>query len=331
LNIEHDPRLTSAELGYLWSAYQGDTMSVCVFTHFLQHIEDSNIKVLLEHAMDLSQQHIEIIRNIFDKEGVKVPQGFIEDDDVNLTANRLFSDIFYLYYVKNMAKGGLATHSISLPNNFRKDILSFNSKCLTSAIELHNEAAEIMLQKGIATRPPYIPYPKEIEFVHKQSFILEMLGSRSLEATEVTNLYSNLLTNNFGSCIAAGFAQTTNSKEVRDYFLRGRGIALKQKKVFEDYLESHSLPTPTILAINQDVMPIAESPFSEKLMMYHFGLMCHTGVGNYGIAISASMRSDLITDYSRLIMEVLKYSEDGLNIMIKNGWFERPPMISYKE
>lgn len=26
-----------------------------------------------------------------------------------------------------------------------------------------------------------------------------------------------------------------------------------------------------------------------------------------------------------MIIEVLKYAEDGINIMIKNGWMEEPP------
>jgi hypothetical protein len=120
LNIEHDTRLTSAELGYLWAAYLGDSMSSCVFKYFLQHIEDTNIKMLVEHALDLSQQHLVAIRNIFKEENIPLPIGFTEDD-VNLKANRLFSDVFCLNYVKNMAKGGVSTHSVILPNIYRED------------------------------------------------------------------------------------------------------------------------------------------------------------------------------------------------------------------
>ncbi|MCM3121773.1 DUF3231 family protein [Mesobacillus sp. AQ2] len=31
-------------------------------------------------------------------------------------------------------------------------------------------------------------------------------------------------------------------------------------------------------------------------------------------------------DYSRVNAEVLKYSEDGINIMIANEWLEQPPL-----
>lgn len=330
LNIDHDTRLTSAEVGYLWSAYLGETMSVCVFRYFLQFMQDLNIKTLIEHAMDVSQQHIEIIQNIFSEEGIQIPKGFAEDD-VNVHAKRLFSDVFCLYYVKNMVKGGLATHSVILPSIFRKDILGFASKSLTSAIELNNEASQVLLEKGLAVRPPFIPYPKEVEFVHKQSFVLEILGKRPLTATEVTNLYANILTNSFGACIGAGFAQVAHSKEVREYITRGKEIAAKHVKIFRKYLDNHSLPSIAPLSVSQDVTHSTEAPFSDKLMMYHFSVMNHAGAGNYGVAISESMRTDLAIDYSRLLPEVLKFSEDGMNIMIRNNWFERPPLSSYRE
>lgn len=328
MNIEHGTRLTSAELGYLWSNYLGESMSACVFTYFLRHVEDSNIRTLIEHALDLSHQHMDAISQMFEGEGIPLPKGFSEED-VNLDAKRLFSDVFCLNYVKNMVKGGISTHSVIFSNLYRWDVVSYCSKCLTSSIELHNETTKVLLEKGLAMRPPFLNYPEEVEFVQKQKFVLELLGFRPLAATEVTSLHSNILTNNLGACMAAAFSQVAQSREIREYMERGKDISLKHIQVFKDYLENESLPTSMPLSISQDVTESRESPFSEKLMMYHFGIMGHTGAGNYGIAVSESLRSDLVTDYTRLIGEILKYSEDGLNIMIDRGWFERPPLANY--
>lgn len=330
LNIEHNPRLTSAEVGYLWDLYLADSMSICVFKYFLQHIEDVNIKTLVKHALDLSMQHVEGIEKIFGDEDIQVPQGFTEQD-VNLKAKRLYSDFFCLKYVKNMTKAGLATQAGALPQIYRNDIIAFNSKCINSAIELNNETTQILMEKGLAVRPPYIPYPTEIEFVHKQSFILEMLGKRPLVATEVTNLYANIMTNNVGSIIGASFVQIAESKEVREYISRGTDISLKHVKVFSSYMTNHELPISIPLSASQDVTESTEPPFSDKFMMYQFGLMSIAGAANYGVSISASLRSDLVVDYTRLLTEIIKYSEDGLNIMIKNGWLERPPLATYRE
>lgn len=185
----------------------------------------------------------------------------------------------------------------------------------------------ILLDKGLAMRPPVIPYPQKLEFVHKQSFILEGLGRReSLTGTEVTNLYANVLTNRIGVAITTAFSQVAKSKKVRKYFLRGKDVSLKHIKVLSSYLEMDSLAFP--MGFEQEVTDSNESPFSDKLMMFHFNLMIYAGVGNYGIAISESQKTDLVVDYSRFTVEVLKLSEDGANLMIENEWLEQPPLAA---
>lgn len=82
------------------------------------------------------------------------------------------------------------------------------------------------------------------------------------------------------------------------------------------------------MGFEQEVTDSNESPFSDKLMMFHFNLMIYAGLGNYGIAISESQRTDLVVDYSRFNVEVLKLSEDGANLMIENEWLEQPPLAA---
>jgi len=313
--------MTAAEISYLWTTYLSDTMSICVLKYFLQHIDDSDIKALVNHALDLSYQHVEIIKELFVHEQIAVPQGFT-DQDVNLKAERLFSDILYLKYIKNMAGGGLSGYSRMLPNIYRKDIKSFYSKALTSSMELENKSALILLEKGLDTRPPFIPYPDKVEFIQKQSFFLEGLGRRgALSGTEVTHLHFNIETNQLGAALSTGFSQTAQNKQARNYFIRGKEIALKHTKVFRDYLEKNSLPAPA--GIEPEVTESTVPVFSDKLMMFHFSVMIYAGIGNYGVAISESQRSDLVIDYSRLNAEILKYSEDGINILVANEWLEQ--------
>lgn len=317
-------KMTAAEISYLWTTYLSDSMSICVFKYFIENVEDGDVKSILKHALDLTQQHIEMIEGMFNEAEIIIPHGFTEKD-VNLRAKRLFSDLFYLKYIKNMAAGGIGAYGRMLPNVYHPDVRSFYSKALTSSIQLENEAVLLLLEKGLATRHPLIPYPKKVEYVHKQSFFLEGLGRRtSLSGTEVTHLHFNIQTNQLGSSLATAFSQAAQSKKVKNYFLRGKEISLKHIKVFRDYLESYSLPVPS--GFDQEITESTESPFSEKLMMFHFSLMIYAGIGNYGIAISESQRSDLVIDYSRLNGEILKFAEDGANIMIANEWLEQPPL-----
>lgn len=50
-------------------------------------------------------------------------------------------------------------------------------------------------------------------------------------------------------------------------------------------------------------------------------------IGNMGLGIAASMRSDLVVEYTTSIAHVTKYANAGAKIAIKNSWIEKPPKV----
>jgi hypothetical protein len=320
---QHHIRLTSSEIGGLWANYITDSLFICVYRYYLAKVEDKEIRNVLEHALDISQQHVDVVANIYKEEGHAIPHGFSEED-VQVDSPRLFSDEFFLYYTKQMAKGSLATYGLILPHTFRNDIREHFMSCISSTMELFNEAAGLLLSKGLEIRSPFIPYLEEVDMVEQQRFLAGWWGKqRPLTAGEITHLYSNIQTNHLGSAMATAFGQVASSEDVKEYMKRGKEIAKKHVEVFSDYLHKNDLPSPNTW--DTLIQPINESPFSEKLMMFHISLMNASGVGNYGTAISATLRRDVGADYTRLLGEIGHYAEDGMNLQIKNGWLERPP------
>jgi hypothetical protein len=65
--------------------------------------------------------------------------------------------------------------------------------------------------------------------------------------------------------------------------------------------------------------------FSDKLLMFHTNALNNAGIGFYGQSLAGSPRKDLSAAYTRLMVEVAEYIQDGTQIMIDNGWFEKPP------
>lgn len=329
--MEHEQTipLTSVELTGMHQTYISDSMAGCVYSHFLETVKDPEIKMVVEHALDISKQRVERIKGIFTEENIPVPIGFTEQD-VNLEAPRLFSDKFYLTYINQMAKGGLSNFGFLLPQMFRNDVLTFFSKCLSSTIELNTEATLLSLEKGLAIRPPTIPYPEKVEFVHKQSFLVGFFAEkRPLTGMEISSLYANIQTNNLGEAMAIAFGQVAESDKIREYILRGKQISEKHINIFSSLLRAEELPAPQTW--EQEVTDSTEAPLSEKLIMFHFGMMNFSGISNYGRALSTSQRSDLATAYSRLTAEILKFAEDGTNIMINEGWMEQQPMAADRD
>jgi hypothetical protein len=102
LETNHSIRLTSAEIAGLCTKFMSDSMVTCVNKHVLEKVEDTEIRDVFDFALNLSQSHMDKIKQIFTKEDFPIPYGFT-DEDVNLKAPRLFSDAFWLMYINKMS------------------------------------------------------------------------------------------------------------------------------------------------------------------------------------------------------------------------------------
>jgi spore coat protein CotF len=325
IQMEMKPiRLTAAEIGNLWTNYINDSMAICVIKHFLNQVEDDEIRPILEYALHLAKQHVQSVKEIFNQEKIPIPIGFT-DDDVNVNAPRLFSDTFYLIYLQNMSRVGLAAYSLALPGVARPDARNFYNECINSSTELNNQLTEVMLNKGIYSRSAFITYPEKVDFInHNQGYLAGWFGNRRpLNAMEITQIHFCLLTNFFSKVLMTASAQVAQSKEVRQYMERGKHISSKHIEVFQSLLKEEDLSIPPTW--DSEVSDSTVPPFSDKLMMFHSRSLTMAGIGNYGTGLSTTMRHDLGAHYARLAAELGHFGDDGANIMIKNAWLEQPP------
>jgi hypothetical protein len=317
--------LTAGELTVLTTQYIQDSASICTLTYFLEKCEDTEIKPVIQHALKLSQSHVEKVSAILTEEKHTVPYGFKVEEDVDLAAPRLYTDSFGLTYIHQMASIGLTMYATSLSFAVRTDITTYYKECLSETMELYETSKDLLLSKGLYIRPPYLSSLDEIEFVEKQGFIWDIFGEkRPLLGMELSNLYSNIQRNALGSALLFGFSQVAQSKEVTKFFLRGIEIAKKHITLFSGKLKESDLPAP--MTWDTDVTTSTTYTFSDKLMMYHTSSLISLSIGFYGMGIAQAPRADLGAMYNRLSLEIQKFSEDGANIMIKNKWLEQPPM-----
>ncbi|WP_037985606.1 DUF3231 family protein [Thalassobacillus devorans] len=318
-------RLTSTEIAQLWTQYMNDSASVCMLTYFLEKAEDAEIKPLIEHALELSQMHVQKTSAILTEEKNQLPHGFKLEEDVDITAPRLFSDTYVLNFIHNMAKIGLTAYSYSLSVSIRADITDFYMECLSETQQLYKMSKDLLLSKGLYSRPPFLPNSEDVEYVETKGFIWDFFGEkRPLQALEITNLYTNFQRNALGAATVAGFSQVATSKEVTQFFLKLIKGAKNHAEAFANKLEESNLPVP--LSWGSEVTNSTTFTFSDKLMMFYTAALTSLSVGYYGKAIAQSPRLDLSVMYNRLILEVQKLSENGANILIKNKWMEQPPM-----
>jgi hypothetical protein len=326
---EHQPKLTSTEISNLWTTYQSSTMIICGVKYFLATVEDVDTRTILEYTLDYSQKRIQTITQILDAENYPIPVGFT-NHDVDTEAPRLYSDTMILLYMLNMGRFSVTGESLMFSLSARDDVAAFYSDCVAQSKELADRGRKLAQQKGLFVRAPYLPTPKQVDFVKKQSFLNGWFGDRRpLLGIEISNLVYNAERNTLGEALITGFSQVAKSKEVRQYMLRGREISSKQFEVFSSLLHEEHLSSAKNLT--SEVTDSTVAPFSDKLIMFHIAGLVASAIGQYGMAVSTSPRRDLGVHYARLAGEIAKYAEDGANIMIDNGWMEQPPRAADRD
>ncbi|WP_010093802.1 DUF3231 family protein [Ornithinibacillus scapharcae] len=323
--------LTSGEIASLWTTYMNDSLSHQVLRFILKDISDPDIKPIIQYAFDLSEKHLKDLTTLFYKENFAIPNGFGEDD-VNIEAPWLYTDTFCLTYVNHMARVGMVSYSGLLSMSTRKDIREYFSAALKDTSYLYNRTLEIQLSKGINARHPYIEVPKENDYIDSKKYlsgINPFHEKRALNSIEISYLYMNIMTNSMGMKLCISFAQTSGSKQVQEFMLRGKEIAKKHIKLFVDTLMNDDIDAPHVPDVA--VSDSKKRTFSDKMMMFHISLLMQAGIGNYATAAAASQRSDLMVNYERLSLEVAAYSKSGADIMIENGWLEQPPGMKNRD
>jgi hypothetical protein len=316
--------LTSAEMGKLWVTYTGNTMAKCVFTYYLNNVEDEDIKKVLEYALGLTEAYIQEIGAIFKQENFPMPVGF-NDEDVNLDAPRLFSDEFYLYYLQYAGKAGMSIYTAAIAIVTRKDIRDFFVKSLSDTVKLMAQTCDILKSKGMLMNAPTVPNPKEVDFVNNQSFLNGYLGNvRPLHGLEIAHLFGNINNDITSKALIIGFRQGAKNKKVREFLERGGNINKKHIEMLSKKLNENNLPSPSLL----DHMVTASTvpPFSDKLMVAHKIDMFSMKIREYANGASLNGRRDIGALYARCLLDVSLYVEDGANILIEHGWMEQPPI-----
>jgi len=89
--------LTSNEMTSLWTSFIMVNSIHYVIEVFKNNVQDDTIKSIVELVYSKSKEHMDKIISVFKQENIPHSQG-ITQEDLNLSAPRLYSDKFYLFY-----------------------------------------------------------------------------------------------------------------------------------------------------------------------------------------------------------------------------------------
>ncbi|HEY2420096.1 MAG TPA: DUF3231 family protein [Neobacillus sp.] len=318
----HTARLSSSEISGLWAAYIQENMAVCLLTYFIYHCEDAEIKAILQQALEISEAHVQQITSIFTAEKIPVPDGFTEKD-IDLSAPRLFYDPFGLSFVYSSSRLGMINTGFITANVARDDVMTFFVTMVNQATMLYQKTTQLMLAKGMYDRAPMIPYPNQVEYIEKKSYLSGFGKKRPLNSAELTEIFFNTERNYFSVLLCMGLLQVVKDKEIHHYIQEGKKISENQIHTFNDILMREELlgNVPLSMEVSDSTVP----PFSNKLIVMLFNSLNSIDITLLGHALSLSMRTDLAAYYQKYILEILLYAAKGFNIMVERGWMQQPP------
>ncbi|GGH87219.1 hypothetical protein JOD43_003831 [Pullulanibacillus pueri] len=321
---ENKIKLTSSEIGTLWGEYINGTMTDTVNKYMVSIIEDEEIKAVFEEAIMLFAKQKEQIEFFIEKEGFPIPVGFT-DSDINKKTSRLFSDIFCLNYLHIMTLHGLLGHTNALSVSVRKDLRDFYDASDNDAKKMYHETIDLLLKKGKFQRDPFIYPEANPQFISDEDFIDGFFGKgRRLSAPEIMSLSFNLKKNIMSKTLSIGFSQVAQSKEVRKFLMETEKTADEQIQSFAKLMHKDNLPVPT--SWETEVTTSRDSPFSDKLIMYHMGFLFQVSQVFHGAGLASAMRTDLVASYEKVILKNLMVTKNWFDIMVKNNWLEQPPL-----
>jgi hypothetical protein len=320
----HETRLTITETTNLWMQYNSECMNICITRYILVHMEDIEIKSVIELALNLSEQHIQKIKSFFEQEEYPLPSGFT-DEDVNLNAPRLYSDSFWLMYIQIMAALGMPDYALALDTSSRSDVRSYFSQCSAEASDIYNKSKDILLLKGLLVLPPTTPKVTKTELIKKTDSLINLFGKRTpLNGLEISHVFYILQKIDLAITLEIGFLQVVQSKEIKEFMTRLlNDVSKKHGDILSTILMDDNITPPRTWA--SEVTNSTTAPFSDKLIMYHMALFLRSAVLYYGAALSACIRKDLAVNYTAFISKDLVVSEDAQEILIRVGWMEQPP------
>ena len=77
--------------------------------------------------------------------------------------------------------------------------------------------------------------------------------------------------------------------------------------------------------MNTEVTTSTISPFSDRLILGLINYTNSTAISFIGRSLSTATRIDLTAEYSKHLLEVMKFGKDGMDLLIERGWMEEPP------
>lgn len=285
----HNIKPTSSEIYHLWSTYIAYSMACAMQKHMVAKCQDPDLKNVLQNALDVSNRSIQRMEELFKTIEYPIPDAFGEKD-VDVNAPALFEEIYCVKYTRLLTKSILINHSRAYGDSSRSDFIDLFGSFIDDAKRIIRLADDVLLAKGLFHKSPTILQPDKVDYIHDKNYYGSFWGSaRPLNSMEISNVYNLMDFKIAMKTLKLGFAQVIKSHKLKKHLNRGIKMADKQLEVLGSILKKERLPEPATMDLW--VTDSKESPYSERLMMFHVTTTLAYIVSYYGLGLTNSVNA----------------------------------------
>lgn len=321
------PKMSSAELGSLWTTYHKKTMILRFLEYFIENADDEEAKNLMSSLWELLHPKVIEMKSMFENEGAASPEGFTKQD-VNLEAPKLWENGFDIMFSRMLKQISTGMYALHLTISYREDIIRLYKQLTEITENYYGHFTQYLLERSLLPSPTYVTMPKSIDYITDKQYMkgTNILGhKRLLNTVEFGVLYHAIESNITGMQLMKGFAQCAKDEEVQKYFTKGMELSKEIIKEDENILLQNNIQSPATPGGTVTSSTIA--PFSERLMMFCNFLLGGFSLGGQGFSGAFLWRNDLITKTGVQAKDVFEYTREGTILMMSKGWLEEPPKM----
>lgn len=321
--MQNKERLSAGEISNLWIHYINETMSLCVNRYMLTIIKNMELQNIFKTAIETGNNHIKILKDFFRQENFPIPKGFSEED-VNLNAPPLFTDNYCLFYLLSMTIQGLQQYGLAISLCLRKDIRKFYYQCNEDSMNLYDQVRDLAFSQNLHAGSPLFSNPKKVEFIDSYNYVTDVFGKRrKMNSVESANIFYNLEKSKLIKSFALASRQVCKDDEIVGFLDKYINMVSGHLGTFTNLLIHENLTTGH--TFDTEITNSTTSPFSERLFMYHIGLLIASSITYYSAALITNLRADIAFNCEKAILDNLaNYGKYG-KLMIKKSWVEKPP------
>lgn len=221
--------LSSTEIATLWETYKEKTFILRFLEYLIPNTNDPKAEKIMSDLHKNLEIYVEKAKNIFQNEGSIHPQGF-SSSDVNINAPKLFDNGFDVMLLRSIKQMSMGLYTLNMGLSYRTDIVNIYKDLTAITQACYDDCTQYLLEKGILTRPPYIPMPVSTEYntdLHYLSGFNILEKTRQMDSYELAILHHNMENNNIGMTLMYAFSQVAKEKEVKEYFHKGMELSSK--------------------------------------------------------------------------------------------------------